>query len=66
MPFNLGLVSHGACVLGLLKGRIQYRADLAQNVAETGLDGLWDLGKVTPLHAYFGTPPQEWRTERKA
>ena len=55
MPFNLGLVSHGASALGLPKGRIQYRADLAQNGAETGLDGLWDLGKGTPLPAYFET-----------
>ena len=30
-------------------------SDLAQNGAETGLDGLWDLGKGTPLPAYFGT-----------
>ena len=45
MPFNLGLVSHGACALGLPKGKIQYMADLAKNVSETGLDGLWDLGK---------------------
>ena len=56
MPFNLGLVSHGTCALGLPKGRIQYRADLAQNGAETGLDGLWDLGKGTPLPAYFLIP----------
>ena len=46
MPFNLGLVSHGAYALGLPKGKIQYMADLAQNGAETSLDGLWDLGKV--------------------
>ena len=45
MPFNLGLVSHGACALGLPKGKIQYMADLAQNWAETGLGGFWDLGK---------------------
>ena len=45
MPFSLGLVSHGACALGLPKGKIQYMADLAKNVSETGLDGLWDLGK---------------------
>ena len=45
MPFNLGLVSQGACALGLPKGKIQYMADLAQNGAETGLDGIWDLGK---------------------
>ena len=45
MPFNLGLVPHGACALGLPKGKIQYMADLAQNGSETGLDGLWDLGK---------------------
>ena len=44
-PFNLGLVSHGACALGLPKGKIQYMADLAQNWAETGLGGFWDLGK---------------------
>ena len=44
-PFNLGLVPHGACALGLPKGKIQYMADLAKNVSETGLDGLWDLGK---------------------
>ena len=56
MPFNLGLVSHGACALGLPKGRIQFRVDLAQNRAETGLYGLWDLGKGTPLPAYFLTP----------
>ena len=46
MPFNLLLVSHGTCALGLLKGKIQYMADLAQNGAETGLDGLWDQGEV--------------------
>ena len=46
MPFSLGLVSHGAYALGLPKGKIQYMADLAQNGAETSLDGLWDLGKV--------------------
>ena len=57
MPFNLGLVSHGTCVLGLLKANIQYRADLAQNGTETGLDELWDLGKGTPLPAYFEMPP---------
>ena len=45
IPFNLGLVSQGACALGLPKGKIQYLADLAQNGAETGLDGIWDLGK---------------------
>ena len=45
IPFNLGLVSHGACAMGLPKGKIQYMADLAKNVSETGLDGLWDLGK---------------------
>ena len=45
MPFNLGLVSHGACALGLPKGKIQYMADLAQNGADTGVDGLSDLGK---------------------
>ena len=49
MPFNRGLVSHGACALGVPKGRIQYRADLAQNGAETVLDGLWDRGKGTPF-----------------
>ena len=65
MPFNLGLVSHGASALGLPKGRIQYRADLAQNGAETGLDGLWDLGKGTPLPAYFETLIPQWRTERR-
>ena len=68
MPFNLGLVSHGACALGLPKGKIQYMADLAKNVSETGLDGLWDLGKGTPLPAYFWTQPPpipQWRTERK-
>ena len=67
MPF-MGLVSHGACALGLSKGNIQYMADLAQNGAETGLDGLWDLRKGTPLPAYFETQhsrfPQR-RTERK-
>ena len=45
MPFSLGLVSHGAYALGLPKGKIQYMADLAQNGAETSLDGLWDLEK---------------------
>ena len=45
MPFNLVLVSQGVCALGLPKGKIQYMADLAKNVSETGLDGLWDLGK---------------------
>ena len=65
MPFNLGLVSHGACALGLPKGRIQFRVDLAQNRAETGLYGLWDLGKGTPLPAYFETLPPQWKTERK-
>ena len=45
MSFNMGLASHGACALGLPKGKIQYMADLAQNGSETGLDGLWDLGK---------------------
>ena len=78
MPFNLGLVSHGACALGLPKGRIQSSADLAQNGAETGLDGLWDLPKGTPLPACLGTlptpttsghptttPHPQWRTERK-
>ena len=45
MPFNLLLVSHGTCALGLLKGKIQYMADLAQNGAERGLDGVWDFGK---------------------
>ena len=45
MPFTLGLVSHGACTLGLPKGNIQYMADLAQNGADTGVDGLSDLGK---------------------
>ena len=62
MPFNLGLVSHGTCVLGLLKANIQYRADLAQNGTETGLDELWDLGKGTPLPADLGSlppPPKE-------
>ena len=49
MPFNLGLVSQGACALGLPKGKIQYMADLAQNGAETGLDGLWDLEKALPF-----------------
>ena len=39
MPFNLGLVSHGAGALGLPKGRLQSSADLAQNGAETGLMG---------------------------
>ena len=57
MPFNLGLVSHGTCALGLLKANIQYRADLAQNGTETGLDGLWDLGKGTPLPANLGNLP---------
>ena len=57
MPFNLGLVSHGACALGLSKGNIQYMADLAQNGAETGLDGLWDLGKGNPPSCHFGTQP---------
>ena len=68
MPFNLGLVSQGACALGLPKGKIQYMADLAQNGAETGLDGLWDLRKGIPLPAYFETQhsrfPQR-RTERE-
>ena len=68
MPFNLGLVSQGACALGLPKGKIQYMADLAQNGEETGLDGLWDLRKGIPLPAYFETQhsrfPQR-RTERK-
>ena len=62
MPFNLGLVSHGTCALGLLKANIQYRADLAQNGTETGLDELWDLGKGTPLPADLGSlppPPKE-------
>ena len=45
MPFNLVLVSQGVCALGLPKGKIQYMADLAQNGAEKGLDGIWDLGK---------------------
>ena len=45
MPVTLGLISHRACALGLPKGKIQYMADLAKNVSETGLDGLWDLGK---------------------
>ena len=45
MPFNLVLVSQGVCALGLLKGKIQYMADLAQNGAERGLDGVWDFGK---------------------
>ena len=56
--FQLGLVSHGACALRLPKGRIQCRADLAQNGAETGLDGLWDLGKDTPLPAFSRPHPQ--------
>ena len=46
MPVTLGLISHRACALGLPKGKIQYMADLAQNGAETGLDGLWDQGEV--------------------
>ena len=45
MPVTLGLISHRACALGLPKGKIQYMADLAQNWAETGLGGFWDLGK---------------------
>ena len=45
IPFNLGLVSHGAYVLGLPKGKIQYMADRAQIGEETGLNGLWDLRK---------------------
>ena len=57
MPFNLGLVSQGACALGLPKGKIQYMADLAQNGAETGLDGLWDLRKGIPPSYHFGTQP---------
>ena len=51
--FQLRLVSHGACALRLPKGRIQYRADRA----ETGLDGLWDLGKDTPLPAFSRPHP---------
>ena len=54
MPFNLGLVSHEACALGISKGKIQYMGNLAENGAETGLDGLWDLRKGTPLLANFG------------
>ena len=45
MPFNLGLVSHGACALGLPKGKIKFMVDLAHNGAETRLDGIWDQGK---------------------
>ena len=65
MPFNWGLVSHGAHALRLHRGRIQYRADIAQNGAETGLDGLWDLGKGTPFPAYLETLIPQWRTERR-
>ena len=54
MPLNLGLVSHEACALGISKGKIQYMGNLAENGAETGLDGLWDLRKGTPLLANFG------------
>ena len=43
MPFNLGVVTHGNCALELPKGKIQYMVDLAENGAETGLDGIWDL-----------------------
>ena len=46
MPFNLGVVTHGNCALELPKGKIQYMVDLAENGAETGLDGLWDQGEV--------------------
>ena len=49
MPFNLVLVSQGVCALGLPKGKIQYMADLAQNGAEKGLDGIWDLGNVMEI-----------------
>ena len=45
MPFNLGLVSQGACALGLSKSKIQKMAKLAQNVAETVVDGLSYLEK---------------------
>ena len=45
MPFNLGVVTHGNCALELPKGKIQYMVDLAENGAETGLDGLWDQGE---------------------
>ena len=67
MPFNLGLLSHGACALGLPKGKIQYMAHLAQDGAETGLDGLWDLGKGNPFPACFrpALPLPQWRTERE-
>ena len=43
------LVSHGAHALTLHRRKIQYRADLAQNEAETGLHGPWDLGRGSPL-----------------
>ena len=65
MPFHLGLVSHGVCALRLPKGRIQYRADLAQNGAETGLDGLWDLGKDTPLPAFSRPHPPTGGLKRR-
>ena len=45
MPFNLGLVSQGACALQFPKGKIQYMADLPKNGVKTGLEGLWEVGK---------------------